>query len=50
MLSSTDNQNPLNHVKLSLLSSMINSNIKGSNNKGAALYTSNLKKENSGTL
>jgi hypothetical protein len=48
LISSTDDQNPLNHAKISLLSSMTNSNIQDSNNRGATFYTSNLRKENSG--
>ena len=48
ILSSTDDNNLLGNVKLSLLSSMINSNIPNSNSTGATFYTSNLRKENSG--
>ena len=48
LLSSTDDNNLLRNVKLSLLSSMINSNIPNSNSTGATFYTSNLRKENSG--
>ena len=48
LISSTDDLNPLNNVKISLLSNMINSNIQDSKNIGATFYTSNLKKENSG--
>ena len=50
LISSTDEQNPLNNVKLSLISNMINSNVQNSNNNGATFYTSNLRKENSGAL
>ena len=48
LLSSTDDNNLLGNVKLSLLSSMINCNITNSNSTGATFYTSNLRKENSG--
>ena len=48
IISSTDDNNLLENVKISLLSSMINSNIPDSNSLGATFYTSNLKKENSG--
>jgi hypothetical protein len=48
VISSTDDQNQLGHVKISLLSSMTNSPLQDSNIKGATFYTSNLKKENSG--
>lgn len=48
LISSTDDQNPLNYAKISLLSSMTNSNMQDSNSKGATFYTSNLRKENSG--
>ena len=42
LLSSTDDNNLLRNVKLSLLSSMINSNIPNSNSTGATFYPSNL--------
>ena len=48
LITSTDDLNPLNNVKINLLSNMINSNIQDSKNIGATFYTSNLKKENSG--
>ena len=48
VISSTDDQNQLGHVKISLLSSMTNSPLQDSNIRGATFYTSNLKKENSG--
>ena len=48
LISSTDDQNPLNQTKMSLLSNMINSNVQDSNNRGATFYTSKLRKENSG--
>ena len=48
LISSTDEQNPLANVKMSLLTNMTNSPMQDSNNKGATFYTSNLKKENSG--
>ena len=48
VISSTDDQNQLGHVKISLLSSMANSPLQDSNIRGATFYTSNLKKENSG--
>ena len=50
LLSSTDDNNLLRNVKLSLLSSMLNSNIPNSNSKGATIYTSNLRKENSSIM
>ena len=50
ILSSTDDQNPLSNIKMSLLSSITNSNIQDSNNRGTTFYTSNLRKENSGAL
>ena len=50
LISSTDGQNPLNNVKLSLISNLINSNVQNSNNTGATLYISNLRKDNSGAL
>ena len=50
LLSSTDDNNLLRKVKLSLLSSMINSNIPNSNSTGATFYTSNLRKENSSIM
>ena len=48
ILSSTDDTNPMNNIKLSLLSSMTNNNMINSNSIGATFYTSNLRKENSG--
>ena len=48
ILSSTDDQNLMNNIKLSLLSSMTNTNMPDSNSLGSTFYTSNLKKENSG--
>ena len=48
ILSSTDDNNLMGNVKLSLLSSMTNTNIPNSNSIGATFYTSNLRKENSG--
>ena len=48
ILSSTDDNNLMNNIKLSLLSSMTNSKISDSNTIGATFYTSKLKKENSG--
>ena len=48
ILSSTDDNNPMSNIKLSLLSSMTNSNVLNSNSIGATFHTSNLKKENSG--
>ena len=48
IISSTDDNNPMNNIKLSLLSSMTNNNMINSNSIGATFYTSNLKKENSG--
>ena len=48
ILSSTDDNNPMSNIKLSLLSSMTNSNVLNSNSTGATFHTSNLKKENSG--
>ena len=50
LLSSTDDNNLLRKVKLSLLSSMINSNIPNSNSTGTTFYTSNLRKENSSIM
>ena len=50
LISSTDDQNPLNNVKLSLISNIIASNVQNTNNNGATFYTSNLRKENSGAL
>ena len=47
VISSTDEQNQLGHIKISLLSSMTNSPLQDSNNIGSTFYTSNLKKENS---
>ena len=41
ILSSTDDQNPLSNIKMSLLSSITNSNIQDSNNRGTTFYTSN---------
>ena len=46
IISSTDDNNPMNNIKLSLLSSMTNNNMINSNSIGATFYTSNLKKEN----
>ena len=48
ILSSTDDQNLMNNIKISLLSSMANTNLADSNSIGATFYTTNLKKENSG--
>lgn len=48
LISSTDDQNPLSNIKMSLLSNMTNSNMQDSNSLGATFYTSNLRKENSG--
>ena len=48
LISSTDDNNLLGNIKLSLLSSMTNSNMPNSNSIGATFYTSNLRKENSG--
>ena len=48
ILSSTDDNNLMGNAKLSLLSSMTNSNLPNSNSIGATFYKSNLKKENSG--
>ena len=48
IISSTDDQNPLSNIKLTLLSNMLNSQVQDSNFRGATFYTSNLRKENSG--
>ena len=48
ILSSTDDQNLMDNIKISLLSSMANTNLADSNSIGATFYTTNLKKENSG--
>ena len=48
IISSTDDNNLMGNVKLSLLSSMTNTNMPESNTIGATFYTSHLKKENSG--
>ena len=46
IISSTDDNNPMINIKLSLLSLMTNNNMINSNSIGATFYTSNLKKEN----
>ena len=50
LISSTDDNNLLGNIKLSLISSMTNSKMPDSNNIGATFYTSNLRKENSGAV